>query len=72
MARRRRKHEEGVLMKKTRELLRATEQPFADIFKATDIPENWLWRFSDGRIPDPGVNRIECLYTHLTGRPLEL
>lgn len=68
----RRRQDEGVLSRKTRELLKSCGIPYPDIFKATDIPENWLSRFAAGRIDDPSVNRVEALYTYLAGTPLEL
>lgn len=68
----RRKQDEGELARRTRELLKASEQPYPDIFRATNIPENWLSRFAAGRVDDPSVNRVEALYRHLSGRQLEL
>ena len=69
---RRRTHGEGRLMAATRALLKSTAVSYPDIFKATDITPNWLTRFAAGDIPDPGVNRVECLYSFLSGRSLEL
>lgn len=66
----RRTFPQGRLVIKTREALKHSTQAYDDIFLATGIPANWLWRFACGRIPDPGVNRVERLYTHLTGKAL--
>lgn len=66
------KHPQGRLVTRTRELLLATEILYLDIYKETHIPPPWLSQFAHDRIPDPGVNKIETLYTFLTGQPLEL
>ena len=60
-----RKFPTGKLMAAVRDRLIGTEEPYDDIFLATGIPANWLWRFANGHIPDPGVNRVEVLYRHL-------
>lgn len=67
-----RKFPTGKLMIKVQSALLGTEQAYDDIFLATGIPANWLWRFAHGRIPDPGVNRVETLFRHLFNRDLVL
>lgn len=66
------KHPESVLMRRTRDLLKATTKTQLDIFGDTGISPNWLTLFGTGRIPDPSVNRVEVLYNYLNGRPLDL
>lgn len=68
----RRQQDQGNLMQRTRELLKASTMPYPDIFKATNIPDNWLYRFACDKVKDPGVNRVEALYAFLSGRQLEL
>ena len=59
-------------MTMTKELLARAEEAYSEIARETGIPENWLYRFLHGKVADPGVNRVERLYVHLTCRPLEL
>lgn len=61
----RRRQKKGNWHADTQALLGATNIPYQDITRATNIPENWLHRFNAGRIADPGVNRVECLYRYL-------
>lgn len=65
-------HGEGALMAHTRKLLSETPLSMKDISKATGVRVNWLWRFREGRVPDPGVNRVELIYTYITGKSLRL
>lgn len=67
-----RKFPTGQLMIKVRDELIGTTEPYDDIFLATGIPANWLWRFANGHIPDPGVNRVETLFKHLFKRDMAL
>lgn len=62
----RRRQRKGHWHESTQRLLSACSLPYQDITKATDIPENWLHRFSTGKITDPGVNRVECLHRFLS------
>jgi len=57
------KHPTGALMMATLELLSETTQTDLAIYKGTGIKPDWLGRFRNGRVTDPGVNRVECLYT---------
>jgi hypothetical protein len=36
------------------------------------LPLAWLSAFARGEISEPSVNRIECLYEHLTGAKLKV
>lgn len=72
MKRTRRKHHQGKLMAKTLELLEVTELTFLEIFEGTQIAPEWLSRFKCGRVPDPGVNRVETLFRFLGGNLAEL
>jgi len=38
----------------------------------TGLPEGWLKSFANGQSKDPAVNRIETLYTYLSGRAIKL
>lgn len=63
-------HPPSVLMKRTQELLREGKVSYRDIDKALNISPNWLSLFANDEVPDPSVNRVECLYTYLSGNPL--
>ena len=62
-------------MEVTRRLLRESEKSIADIHAelhntGSEITFYWLRKFSSGDIKDPSVNRVEELYTFLTGEPV--
>jgi len=62
-------------MEVTRRLLRDSEKSIADIHAelhntGSEITFYWLRKFSSGDIKDPSVNRVEELYTFLTGEPV--
>lgn len=38
----------------------------------TKIPEGWLKMFAQGKVENPCGNRMETLYTNLTGNTLKL
>lgn len=59
-------------MTQTQKLLAASEQPLTDVALDTGISVDWLSRFRCGTIRDPGVNRVEILYTYLSGDVLTL
>ncbi len=66
------KQPQGRLVTRTRELLKACERPYIEIYGETKIQPSWLTAFASDRIPDPSVNKIETLYCFLTGSQLEL
>lgn len=43
-----------------------------DIADGTGIPLGWLKAFSQGRMSDPSVVRVEKLYNWLSDEPLEI
>ena len=43
---------------------------YRDIEAATAIKKEWLAKFQQGKFDDPGVNRVETLYTFLSGKTL--
>ena len=63
-------HPPSVLMKRTQELLREAKVSYREIDRALNISPNWLSQFVNDEVPDPSVNRVECLYTYLNGSPL--
>lgn len=65
-------HPRSVLMTRTQELLRATSMSYREIDRALNMSPNWLSRFANGEVRDPSVNRVECLYTYLSGAPLTI
>ncbi len=66
------RHPEGALVQRTRVLFWASMDTVFETSRATGIPVSWLNRFGNRQIADPGVNRVEALYTHLTGHTPEL
>lgn len=46
------------------------ERSADELHKQTGLPYNWLYKLLREEIPDPSVNRIEKLYSHLTGKDL--
>lgn len=63
----------GRLYAATLELLstRPYSQSLRDIAEATGLPEAWLKTLTAG-VKDPSVNRIEKLYTYLSGKSLDV
>jgi len=45
---------------------------YFDIAKATGLGMHWIESVATGRIKEPSVNRVQCLYEHLTGTKLTL
>jgi hypothetical protein len=60
------------LRDRTIELLknRPASLQLKDIAKATEIPEGWLKMLVQGKIIDPGVNRVQTVFEFLTKQPL--
>ena len=58
------------LRDKTQELVynRPRHMTYEVIKKETGIPVGWITKFAAGKFPDPGVNRVETLYSYLSGR----
>lgn len=63
-------HPKSLFMQRTQELLKESSVSYLEIYKATNISPNWLSLFVNDVIPDPSVNRVEALYTFLSGGPL--
>lgn len=62
----------GKLMRRVHELLKQDPRSLPDIYRESGIPFYWLKKFNDGEYQNPSVNRVEYLYTFLTGRDLEV
>jgi hypothetical protein len=64
----------GSLHSRTLELVRALPRttPLSQISEATGLPHAWLTSFSRGEIDHPSVNRVQILFEHLVGHPLEV
>lgn len=54
------------LYEKTMRLLNATTQPMAEVAASAGVGLRWLYDLKAGRFSDPGVNRIQRIYNHLT------
>lgn len=59
---------------RTLSLVRALprEISLTELARDCGLPLAWLTAFARGEIDDPSVNRIQCLYEHLTDSTLEL
>jgi len=55
----------GSLMAATLKLLQ--ERDLFEVFAETRIPYYWLKTFAGGMYRNPGVNRVQFLYEHLSG-----
>jgi hypothetical protein len=65
----------GSLMERTRQLLRESGKSLPEVYadlhaRGSDIGYFWLRKFSSGNVQDPSVNKVEQLYTYLTGKPI--
>ncbi len=62
------------LFNKTLNLLRNRPKwmSFTTIEKETGISKDWLKKFSQGKISNPGVNTIQELYEYLSGDYLDV
>ena len=72
MARKRRDAPEGALLRRTRELLAERKGALHDVSMATGLTVNWLHNLASGVSRDPSVNRVEAVYSALTGRGLDV
>ena len=55
------------LLQETRKLLKRDKRTLGEIAQGTGLGREWLSKLSQGRIPDPGVNKIEKLNAFLKG-----
>ena len=51
---------------------RPRRRTLKQISDETKIPEGWLKMFAQGRVENPCGNRMETLYTNLTGNTFKL
>lgn len=59
------------LMLKVLELLEPmTDTDYLAIWRDTGVPYHWTRKLVKGEFKNPGVNRIQFLYEHLTGNKL--
>jgi hypothetical protein len=61
------------LQDRTRSLVqqRPRDVTLAHIAQATQTSVSWLKQFSRGKIDNPGVRKVEAVYTFLASKPLE-
>jgi hypothetical protein len=57
------------LLDDTKRLLEAREDTFKVLAAETGLGFEWLSKLSQGRIPNPGVRKVQCLYDYLSSRP---
>lgn len=62
------------LHERTLELVtnRPRDLTYEVIAEATGLDADWINAFRNGRIKDPGVSKVEKLYTFLSGRELDI
>lgn len=53
-------------VQKVRDQLNARKGDWPSICQATGLGYSWLCKFAQGRIPSPGVVKIEKLSSHLS------
>lgn len=63
---------QGELNRKTYLLLVQCEAPLSIVAINSGIPIYWLRKFAAKKIPNPGVDRIQYLFEHLSGRKLNV
>lgn len=44
----------------------------AQVEQQTGVKKSWLYQFRRGHIDNPGVNTIQKLYEHFSGKALEV
>ncbi len=62
----------GPFMKRVQQMLKDDPRSFPEIYNETGISFYWLRKFASGEYKNPSVNRVEHLYTVLTGKALEV
>lgn len=50
------------------EQLRKPETVLTEVCRETGVKSSWLWQLKDGRIPNPGVRKIQTLYDYFVGK----
>jgi len=58
----------GALLTKTLKLVKDEPRGLLAVYQKTGVPFYWLRKFAAGKIPNPGVNRVEFLYERLSGK----
>lgn len=53
-------------------LIGKDRRTIANIALDASVPVAWLTYFIDGKIPNPGTNRMEHLYEYVSGKPLKV
>lgn len=54
------------LLKNTMDLLAAASEPRRVIASKSGVGYEWLAKLAQGRIPDPGITRIQKLHDYLS------
>lgn len=64
----------SVLLDRTLHLVRnrPASLTYAAIAEALDVSKAWIEALASGRIPDPGVCKVEALYNYLAATPLKI
>lgn len=64
------RHKPYSLHIKTLQLLHDDRRSLFSIHTRTGLSYSWLKKFCYEELPDPSVNRVQCLYEFLTREPL--
>lgn len=63
----------SIVLKATIELLDQTNrEDWKRLAEQLDVTVNWIAGVANGTIKEPGINKIERLYTALCGKSVEL
>jgi len=62
----------GSLVKETLRLINNEPRGLLAVSQKTGVPFYWLRKFSAGKIPNPGVNRVQFLFEKLSGEKISL
>lgn len=60
------------LLNETKRLLEERKGEWPDIGRDTGLGYQWISKVMQGRIKDPGVNKVEKIYRHLRQLPTPL
>lgn len=60
------------LMVTVQNLIKDDPRSLPELYRDCGVPFYWLKKFIDGGYQNPSVNRVEYLYTFLSGKELDL
>lgn len=60
------------LMVTTQKLLKKNKETATEINKKTSLPIYWIQQFRQGKFKSSSVNRVQTLYSYLSGKKIVL